>query len=313
MRTLVIGGSGFLGSRLRLPLNTLCAVSKKHEGFTEYIYPNGIHYTYHNKKLFENQIPLDLTKISSIKECLAKTKPDVIFYCGGLTDTDFCEANPDLATKVNVSGTKSLLEEFSGKLIYFSTDYVFDGENAPYNEKSQPNPINHYGKTKLFAEKMVLVKSQNLVVRVAGLYGFNSSNNRFLDRLRNQRVVEASSRLYSTPTYLEDIVEAIPDFMNMSGLLHFTGEQSFSRYEFLKKVVKCLGLDTEILPLESDITGTFKRPKNSSLVSNTNKLKKTPVDDALKEIQDNMKRENAYLKEFYNKIRRELIQKHKTI
>ena len=309
MRTLVIGGSGFLGSGLRLCLNTQCRVAIKHEGSTKYSYPNGPYYTYHHTKLFEDQLHLDLTRSSSIKKCLAKTKPDAIVHCGGLTDPDFCEAYPNLATKVNVSGTKALLEAFGGKLIYFSTDYVFDGENPPYNEKSQPNPLNHYGKTKLLAEELVLKNPQNLVVRVAGLYGFNNHNDRFLGRLRNQRVVEASSTLYSTPTYLEDIAGSIQDFLKMSGLLHFTGEQSFSRYEFLKKAVKSLGLSTEILPWESrDMIA--KRPKNSSLIS-VHRFKKTLADDALKEITEEMKRENCYSREVYNEIREVLIQKHK--
>ena len=264
MKTLIIGGSGFLGSKL---IGSLNGSSQS---------------TYHQNRIFLDQIQMDLADKASIRNCLAETKPDVVLHCGGLTNTDFCEANQDLANRVNCFGTEALLKEFDGKIIYFSTDYVFDGEHAPYDEKSQPNPLNHYGKTKLAAERVVLDKPQNLVVRVSGLYGFNGNNNRFLDGLRNNGVIAASQELISTPTYIEDIAKAVPEFMDMSGILHFTGEQPFSRYDFAKLTVESLGLDTEVVAQKSN--GIARRPRNSSLVS-VYSLRKTPIDEALKEIR----------------------------
>ncbi len=264
MRTLIVGGSGFLGSRLAETLNGSCRS------------------TYYSHPVFSGQVNLDLGDRDSIKRCLAQTKPEIILHCGGLTDTAFCEANPDLANRINFLGTTELLNSFDGKMIYFSTDYVFDGESAPYNETAQTNPINHYGKTKLLAERKVLERPQNLVVRVSGLYGVNRHNNRFLDRLRNSRVITASQELVSTPTYVEDIVRAIPEFIDMSGILHFTGEQPFSRYDFAKLAVEGLGLNTEVIAQESN--GTVRRPKNSSLVS-VYGSKKTPIGEALREMR----------------------------
>jgi dTDP-4-dehydrorhamnose reductase len=264
MKTLIIGGSGFLGSSLVGSLN------------------GSSQSTYHQNRIFPNQIPMDLADEASIRKCLAETKPDVVLHCGGLTNTDFCEANRDLANRVNCLGTEVLLKGFNGKVIYFSTDYVFDGEHAPYNEHSQTNPLNHYGKTKLAAERVVLDKPQNLVVRVSGLYGFNEKNNRFINGLRSRRVIKASQELISTPTYIGDITKAVPEFMDMSGILHFTGEQSFSRYDFAKLTVESLGLDTEVIAQESK--GIARKPRNSSLVS-VYSLRKTSVDEALKEIR----------------------------
>lgn len=264
MKTLIIGGSGFLGSRLTDALNGDCQS------------------TYFKNRIFPNQVQLDLVDTKSIQRCLSKTKPEVIIHCGGLTDTDFCEVNQDLNTRINCTGTSELVNGFDGKMIYFSTDYVFDGESAPYDEDSQPNPINHYGKTKLAAEEIVLGKPQNLVVRVSGLYGFNKHNNRFLDRLRNQKVITASNEYVSTPTYIDDIARAILDFMNMSGILHFSGEKAFSRYAFAKLAVESLGLVTEIIAQEEDKSA--RKPKDSSLVS-IYSLRKTTVDEAFKEIR----------------------------
>lgn len=264
MKTMIIGGSGFLGSKLVDTLNGNCQS------------------TYHRNRIFPDQIRLDLGDVGSIRKCLDKTKPKIIIHCGGLTNTDFCEANPDLANRINCFGTTELLNGFDGKMIYFSTDYVFDGESAPYDENSQPNPINHYGKTKLATERVVLDTPQNLVVRVSGLYGFNRNNNRFLDRLRNNRTITVSQELVSTPTYIEDIVRAIPEFIKMSGILHFSGEQLLSRYDFAKLAVESLELNTEVFAQKSnEVAG---RPRNSSLVS-VYRLRKTPIDEAFREIR----------------------------
>lgn len=264
MNTLIIGGSGFLGSRLVSALNEKC------------------HSTYYKNKIFPTQIYLDLGDQASIKECLCSTKPDLIIHCGGLTDTDFCEVNKDLAVKINVLGTEALVNFFDGKLIYFSTDYVFDGESAPYNEFSLPNPINHYGRTKLLAEEKVLSRTQNLVVRVSGLYGFNKNNNKFIDRLRKKRIIYASKDFISTPTYIEDIVRFIPELINMCGILHLTGEQSFSRYEFTNLIVNGLGLESKVVVEEENKIA--RRPRNSSLVS-IHSIRKTSFEEALEEIR----------------------------
>lgn len=264
MKTLIVGGSGFLGSRLADALNGNCQS------------------TYYQNRILPEQILLDLAGSKSIQRCLDKTKPEIIIHCGGLTGTDFCESNPDLANRVNGFGTIELLNGFDGKMIYFSTDYVFDGESAPCDEKSQPNPVNHYGKTKLSAERVVLDKPQNLVVRVSGLYGFNKHNNRFLYGLRNRRVITASQELISTPTYIEDIARAIPEFIDMFGILHFTGDQPFSRYDFAKLAVESLGLNTKVVAQESN--GTARRPRNSALNS-IYSLRKTPIDEAFREIR----------------------------
>lgn len=263
---LIIGASGFLGSFLYNSLNEkgitvsgTCFQNKKDD----------LHY-------------LNLENFDSIHKVIKNAKPDIIIHIGGLTDTDYCEANQSLASKVNCFGTNELMNHFDGKIIYFSTDYVFDGDSAPYDENSQPNPINHYGKTKLTAEKIVLSDPNNLVVRVSGLYGFNKQNNRFLEGLRKNKIIRASPKLISTPTYIEDIVRVVQDFMQMSGILHFSGEQPFSRYDFAKLAVERLGFDTKVVAQESN--SIARRPKNSSLRSVYN-LRKTPVDEALKEIR----------------------------
>lgn len=264
MRTLIIGGSGFLGSRLALCMGRHCQS------------------TFFNNRLSGDQIPLDLSDEKSIKRCLKRVNPELIIHCGGLTGTVYCEQNKTYATKVNVRGTKIILDKFGGKVIYFSSDYVFDGEAAPYDEKSQTNPLNHYGRTKLEAEKEVLRKDGNLVLRLSGLYGINRRNNRFIQRLMSKRI-GASMELVSTPTYVEDLVNSLPQLIEMEGTVHFSGEESFSRYDFLQRAIKGLGLNTELYKIDRGVN-VIKRPKDSSLKSLFS-LKKTSVNDALTQMK----------------------------
>jgi dTDP-4-dehydrorhamnose reductase len=271
MKTLIIGGSGFLGSAL--------AESKD---------LGEIHSTFFTNPA-KSHIFLDLSKRESIIDVLEKTKPDVVIHCGGLTDTDYCEKNKELALKVNVNGTKDLVNSFTGKLIYFSTDYVFDGKNPPYDENAEPNPLNHYGKTKLMAEKVVLARGENLVVRVAGLYGINTENNKFLNRLMGKQIINAHSNLFSTPTYIDDIITNLPYLLKTTGILHLTGKESVSRYNFVKKAADYLGFETEVIPTVYCPSLTLaRRPQNTSLRSTT-ELKTTALDDAFREIKEKLK------------------------
>jgi len=270
-KTLIIGGSGFLGSALA-DLSCLGSVEL----------------TYYANQRGKCEIFIDLLKANCIKKVVQKVKPDVIIHCGGLTSTDFCEMEKQLALDINFGGTQNLVEYFDGKIIYFSTDYVFDGEDAPYDEHSTPNPINHYGKTKLLAEKAVLEKPQNLVVRVSGLYGLNLINNKFFDSLMRSKKIESYIDLVSSPTYIRDISSAIPILLNTSGILHLSGKENYSRYNFIKRVVDSLGIHKEVVPVSYDPDKLkANRPRNSTLASVMD-MATTSLDKALIEIKRNI-------------------------
>jgi len=98
---------------------------------------------------------LDITELNQVRETIALFQPDVIVHLAAMTDVDGCERDPELAFDVNVRGTENLLDNFSGRFIYISTDYVFDGSNGPYTEKDEVNPISVYGRTKLYGEDLV--------------------------------------------------------------------------------------------------------------------------------------------------------------
>ena len=100
-------------------------------------------------------VKFDLAKDSDL-EIIQKMKRDVIIHTAALTNVDECESNKELAFKINVEGTKSVVElakDFDAFFVYVSTDYVFPGDNGRYKEEDEPNPINYYGYTKLLGEK----------------------------------------------------------------------------------------------------------------------------------------------------------------
>lgn len=266
---LIIGASGFLGSFLYNSLNEkgiivegTCFKNKKKD----------LHY-------------LDLRNFNSIYDIIKNVDPTTIIHTGGLTNTDYCEKNPEEAFSVNVESTKKILSRFDGRVVYFSTDYVFNGETGNYNEDSLADPINYYGFTKRLAEQEVLKNKDNLVVRVSGLYGNNPFNNKFLSGL-NKNEIEVYDNLISSPTYINDVVKEMDRLMSLKGIIHFTGPEAFSRYDFAMKIVNGLKLTTKVIANRyNPLKTTAKRPFKSNLLTKYNFFNMTYLDNALVEMQ----------------------------
>jgi len=276
MKELIIGGSGFLGSKLA---NSDCMKEASYTFFN-------------NKTPFMSKDEdrcsrMDLRNKNEVLRTLKAIKPSLIIHCGGITDTDFCEKEKQYSWDVNVEGVENLMRYYDGKIIYFSTDYVFDGNNPSYDEESKPNPVNYYGITKLQAEKMVLKREENLVIRVSGLFGINTHNDKFLNKIRKEKI-EACTNLVSSPTYIDDIVKNIPELVQLSSIVHLSCQEGFSRYDFLNTCVKYLSLSTTVVPKKYDQEQSIaKRPYNTTMVSLRN-VKYTPVKIAFKEMGESL-------------------------
>jgi len=277
-RILIIGGSGFLGSKLKGSIN-------ERGVYTTFLKNSPIL----GKGNPDKNIQMDIRKKSEIIYAIETAKPSVVIHCGGITDTDLCEREKQLAWETNVGGVENLMSVYQGKIIYFSTDYVFDGQSPPYSEESKPNPLNYYGVTKLEAEKKILERKENLVVRVSGLFGINYANNKFINKLVNNTKVFAYTNLISSPTFIDDVVRNMPVLIELSGIIHLSSYEGISRYDFLKMVVKFLGLPTLVLPCEyNPHTTTAKRPYNSTMVS-LKGIETTPLKVAVKEMTKRLK------------------------
>ena len=151
MKLLITGASGLYGSKL-----AQLALAKGIE-----VYSSDIQ----SLSVYGNFVKLDISGKVQVEQAFKNIKPDVVVHAASLTDVDKCETNKELAWKVNVEGTKNIVEAAHSAgsfLIYISTDYVFSGQKGNYKETDKPDPINYYGLTKLKAEEIVQTQTEYL-------------------------------------------------------------------------------------------------------------------------------------------------------
>jgi dTDP-4-dehydrorhamnose reductase len=248
----IIGASGFLGSFLYGKLSSVDVIGTRFSSDTE------------------DLVSLDISHEGSVKQFIGTYKPALLIDCSGITDPDICEKNPDLAHKTNEQGPRHLVQYANCKVIYFSTDYVFDGQRGNYFEDDIPNPVNAYGRTKLAAERYVLASNKaNLVVRVSGLYGYSERNNRFLKKMYCSEKILAPDDIYSSHAYVEDIFEFLAEWWTASGIIHATDQTATSRYDFYRISNEILKTNIRVMSCKGyEYYVKAQRPRNSTLSSN---------------------------------------------
>jgi dTDP-4-dehydrorhamnose reductase len=178
-----------------------------------------------------------------------------IFIAAGATNVDWCETHEKEALAAN-GESPGLIARVANRnrmrVVYFSTDYVFDGNAGPYDESAEPNPINAYGKTKLIGEKRVLDECvSSLVVRSTWVYGTDHKRRNFMYRVLDhdyaQAPLEVSAAEYGTPTWNRDLALAavLLDRAGCEGVFHVAGPEQLSRYRFasvVKNAFNCAGV-----------------------------------------------------------------------
>lgn len=272
MRVLITGASGMLGHRLMIE-----AIEKKFEVFG----------TFHNRSLkikASPTLPLEITSINQVKAILEEIKPQVVIHTAALTNVDYCEENPDEAFKVNAEGTKKICQvcqEKRIKVVYISTDFIFDGEEGLYSEEDHPNPLSIYAKSKLEGEKAVGKLSDFLIFRCT-IYGWHLDNQKSIPEwvianLSENKPIKAFVDRIITPTYTGFLSSIIIKCLEqkLSGVFHIGSRQPLTIFEFATKTAEVFSLDKNLIKESkvSEVNLKAKRPKNSSL--NTGKIKKT--------------------------------------
>jgi len=244
-KLLIIGGSGLVG-------NTLIKY-----GINEY----EIFATYNKNELSGNNIKtfkIDLFHNSdAIIELITKINPDIVVHTAAHSSVDLCETNQESADKLHVKISKDIANicaKINSKLIYFSTDWVFEGEiGKKYTENDTPNPVNYYGRTKFAAENIILkCSSNNVVLRTAVIYGYHKRSrftNWILPYLSQNKMVDPFSDQYGTPTLVDDLVKAVLKIIqfNVKGLFHVAGKTCLNRYEFALILSDIFGLDKSLI------------------------------------------------------------------
>jgi dTDP-4-dehydrorhamnose reductase len=234
-----------------------------------------------NFEVFEasrtKKIPIDIRKIESVENVIKKKNPDIIINCAALTDIEKIEKDSNNAFKVNSHGAQNIAtisKKYSKKFIQISTDSVFDGKTGNYNEKDIPNPINQYSKSKLKGEQLVLKDNSDAIVVRTNFFGYNDEGN-FLFNWIYKNLKEGK-----TIKAFDDIIFIELSLTEFKGIINLSGNQIFSKYEFIKKIAMTLDYDINLLEKCSSQKIKFlaKRPKNTTLNNTVSrKILKTEI------------------------------------
>jgi dTDP-4-dehydrorhamnose reductase len=213
---------------------------------------------------------LDVCLPQQIRECLTETRPEVVIYAAGLTSVDECEDLPHQADLVNRAGVAEITRNTTARIIYVSTDYVFDGVEGTYTESAIPKPLSVYGRSKAAGEQAVLAAgSTNIVLRVSGLFTALGTRQGAFDRIRDGMRHDDDDRL-SSPTNVDDVRNALKMLLNHTegGVFHAAGPHELSRYEF-QQIVFAHGASREASrpSFHHRNSGNSVGPFNSSLLS----------------------------------------------
>ena len=208
---------------------------------------------------------IDISNLTSIEHCLSKNKADIIISTAGFHNVPLCEEQPEKTFLVNSVGTKFLTDwcHFHHcKLIFISTDYVFNGEKrTPYTEEDQPDPINTYGISKYAGEQYIKHHLDDfLIIRTTGLYGSNVCLGKptpnfvemFLKLIQGKDVVEFDGREICCPTYTLELANQIHLLLqkDVKGLFHAVNEGPCSWFEFGEAIIKRSGSTTQLRHIE---------------------------------------------------------------
>lgn len=221
-------------------------------------------------------LPLDcdVTSKISIKAALNDVKPDLVIHCAAMTDVDRCEEFPNEALEINARGTENLKVCYDGKIIYISTDYVFDGKKGMYSEKdkpSDPKKLCWYGYTKLLGEE--LLGYNDTIIRTTMLYGSPIKMDfvtNILQKLELGDPFEVTRALWGTPTYVGHLADAIVDLTNMyvgfDHVINIVGDTLLNRYEFALMIASFFGHEDKKKLISPTLkVGKTKRPRHAGL------------------------------------------------
>jgi len=264
----VTGASGLLGSRMVEPAKHNYEVIPLHN----------------TRPLHSNSLRLDITNLSEVLSLFNKLKPHMVIHTASETNVDKCETRKEQAWRINVEGTRNIAfacSKVGAKLVYISTDYVFDGEKGNYTEQDKPNPINYYGVTKSEGESQVVQHCKNYaILRTSVLYGWHPWKQNFatwvINELKQNKEITVVEDHYNTPTLADNLAEmAIETILkDLQGVYHACGSERIGRYEFARQIARAFDLNQNLIrpiKMEQLTAWIAKRPRDSSL--NTNKIR----------------------------------------
>lgn len=206
---------------------------------------------------------LDVSDEERVRDTLLSERPDIVIHAAAYTNVDKAEIETERAHQVNAIGTLYVAKacaQIDAKLVYISTDYVFDGtKGTPYDEDDTTNPANVYGYSKLLGEKLIrMTYSRHFVVRTSWLYGVKGNNfvTKILEKAQTGGPLHIVDDQFGSPTYCLDLALFIRELIatDKFGTYHASNEGVCSRFEFASEILKCARMDrVPIHPVRSEI------------------------------------------------------------
>jgi len=222
--------------------------------------------------------PADVTDMTLMRAIFEWAKPYVVIHAAAIGSVDFAEQHREQTRAVNVGGTQvvaALCREFNSKLVYISSNAVFDGNTPFYSETDPVNPINYYGKLKVEAEETVKVSGASwAIIRPILMYGWNYPGERqtpvawWLQSLRERKPIKVVNNVFSKPLYVESCAQTVWAAVRLQrcGLFHIAGRDHISLYHFALKTAETFGLDSKLIePVpDSYFPELAARPRDTS-------------------------------------------------
>ena len=223
----------------------------------------------------------DPQAVDQLTQLFHEVKPDAVIHTAALADIDFCQAQPELARTVNVELTRTLgnlCVATDAKLVFCSTDTVFDGEHAPYDEAAPPGPINFYAETKVEAEQIVsrlgasaVIARLSLVLGLPVLGAGNSFLARMIASFKDGRPVGATSHEVRTPVDVITVGQALLELAAgpHAGIFHLAGQERLNRLEIAQRIADRFGFSRHLVVAQAGaaVPGRAARPRDVSLAN----------------------------------------------
>lgn len=209
------------------------------------------------KILCTDQEELDIINTEDVLSYGEIQRPDIIINCAAITDTALCEANPEMAYRVNALGARNLslvARKHNAKIVQLSTDDVFDGKkDAPYTEFDDTHPLTVYGRSKRAGENYVKeFTHKHFIIRSNWVYGEGGKNfvNALLERAETETEITIPADQYGSPTSAMDLARVILHLMetNEYGTYHATCSGNCSRFEFAQEILRLAGKAVVLKP-----------------------------------------------------------------
>lgn len=260
MRLLVIGASGQVGGAILRNAPKGWELTGTYSGKPK---PNLLH--------------LDVSNRNGVFEIFDRVRPEAVILSAAFTNVDLCETERERAKAVNIDGPLNVRDaciKHGSKMVYISTDYVFDGENGPYREGDEPNPLGYYAWTKLEGERITALVPDHLVIRTTGVYSADPESLNFvmqvIKRLKAGEVMRVPNDQYGSPSLADNLAEGIIALVRLgkTGTYNVAGSDFMDRYSFALLIADIFGLNKSLIqPIDTPSLGQkAKRPLKGGLI-----------------------------------------------